>query len=282
MDLKFVESILETYCPLMEGRKIRLEALSAQPVVKFYTDGGSMKQILFRLILEPLQGWDEQCGQPNSFFDLFSEWAASAKLPAHSQACKPVRLEILQDGAVWVNDSKETHYYIQCRLLYRCAAQPIMEGPLVAKNEKVAFYQVRPDAVYRRMEEFTQLSADKNASIKQCGETFWIHYRPVLQYCFDRFRDNLVHNDLAAVHADEKAGTAEFRKVLVADFTRPVRQDTYIATMHTFAVVPGTEGDALRTCRYSGKLYALDVAANGYVSSDDGWQSCSFVPDAHL
>ena len=294
MSLKYVGAYLEKYCPLMEGNKFRegifgaapvayrLEEMPAESIVKQYTDGGSMKQILFRLIPEIPKDYNMQCGQKTPFFSLLSEWAASAKVPASLEECRLVRLEVLKDGAVFRNGTKEAFYYLQCRFLYRCSAQQGMEGPLVARKENVAFYQINAEANFCRMEEFTQLFTDKHAKVEAREGICSVRFRPVIQYCFDQFRDNAVHSDIVDIHTKERPGEAEKRKIVTVNFTQLIGEDAYAASMHTFAVVPGSEGEALRTCRYTGSFYALDAVSYGKATSDDGWKTCTFLQTDHI
>lgn len=99
---------------------------------------------------------------------------------------------------------------------------------LVQRSKKVAFYKV--DDKYERMTGFTSMSKSSNPKeysrqyVDEDGEvTDVTGYSPSIDYAFDQYENNAVHDDIVAITEDELMGSDAVREIVIVDFTK---QDT--------------------------------------------------------
>ena len=121
-------------CPLLADGRINIDYLGievgeysinsepADPIIKEYVDGGSLRQVVFVLASRQTYGNDIRMQIENSgFFEQFQEWLDEQnrmdKLPELKDAT-PHAIEALTSGYLFDNDSDQARYQIQCRLVY--------------------------------------------------------------------------------------------------------------------------------------------------------------------
>lgn len=291
MDMKFVEQILREHCPILQAGRIQagyfgakavrfaVAPVAAEPVLRYYTDGGSLEQEAF--LFQPKKYFDtadEGITEAYRLSEAISQWAAAFQPEPGCGGVRFLKIEMLNGGFVFEEGRRQYCYRIHGRLLYerrwRCAAG----SALVGREEKVAFYGLSASETYVRMEEFTELLCRRNPSLEG-QEPCAAAYSPAVSYCFDQYRDNPVHADLIGIHYLEKAGGDAVREILLVDRTQPVRSGQYRAYLHSVTVVPESEGQALRTCRYCGSFYARMPVVCGVAFTEDGWRSCRFTAE---
>lgn len=100
-----------------------VENVSAQPVIKMYTDGGTMRQMLFTVSLRQAFGQEDAAnGAAVSKLEQVSDWIETQSnagiLPSLEGKRSPVSLEIEKSG--WLEDktTDTAKYQLQCRLVY--------------------------------------------------------------------------------------------------------------------------------------------------------------------
>lgn len=122
-------------CPLLADSDINInylseneashaiENVSAEPIIKNYTDGGALRQFLFTVALR------EKCGQDvaentaaATKLDQLSDWIYEQDrlgiLPDLDGSKKSISLEVVKTGWVDEKQSDTAKYQLTCRLVY--------------------------------------------------------------------------------------------------------------------------------------------------------------------
>ncbi len=157
------------------------------------------------------------------------------------------------------------------------------EQTLVTRNKKVAFYKVGDK--FLRMTGFTSMSKSANPKeysrqyVDETGEiTDVTGYSPSIEYTFDQYTNNEVHQDIAEITEDEKLGNDAVREIVIVDMTAPVGQtgNEFEARKRLFAVVPGTDGDNADTYSYTGTLKSKSRSIKGVATLDANGTTLTF------
>ncbi len=160
---------------------------------------------------------------------------------------------------------------------------------IMKRCKSLAFYGV-PETTdggtvftFHRMKGFDEITTSKNPkeySRKYVDEEFEqtdvVGYTPSVSFGFDRFCDNEVHSDIAAIFTDEKTGADAVRPIIMVDMT----SDSHAAVKREFSVVAQTEGDGTDAYRYSGEFRTKGEVTHGTAQSSDDWQTCTFTANA--
>lgn len=121
-------------CPLLEGGKVNvdyigtemtysLDPLPCDPIIKRYTDGGSMRQLQFAFLSKEYYDEDARVTIDNSdFYQRFEDWLEAQNmtnnLPVLPEKKYSYQYEILNKGYLAEVDGNKARYSIECRLLY--------------------------------------------------------------------------------------------------------------------------------------------------------------------
>ena len=100
-------------------------------------------------------------------------------------------------------------------------------------------------------------------------------YAPSISYSFDRFSDSDVHKELIGIADLEKVGADAVRYIVIVDMSG--ESDEKHAVLREWTVIPDNEGNDNDAYTYSGSLKANGENIIGTATSDDDWQSCTFV-----
>ncbi len=100
-----------------------IENVSAEPVIKNYTDGGALRQFLFTVALRERYGQDVAENTAATVkLEQLSDWIYEQDrlgiLPAFSGNKNSVSLEVIKTGWVDEKQSDTAKYQLQCRLVY--------------------------------------------------------------------------------------------------------------------------------------------------------------------
>ncbi len=101
-----------------------LERIPGEPVLRQYTDGGCIKQVLFVFASRSYYGADvELCAENQALFEALEEWIAEndreGVLPDLSGGRIPEGIEVQSSGYVFAEDANSARYQMQLRLIYR-------------------------------------------------------------------------------------------------------------------------------------------------------------------
>ena len=100
-----------------------IENVSTEPIVKNYTDGGTLRQFLFTIALREKYGQDaaKNTAATNKLEEL-SDWIYEQDrlgiLPDLDGNRNSVSLEVIKTGWVDEKQSDTAKYQLQCRLVY--------------------------------------------------------------------------------------------------------------------------------------------------------------------
>lgn len=122
-------------CPFLQDWRVNVDYLNipmsysidplpADPLVRRYIDGGSVRQFLFAFTSKEEFDGDARAGIENSgFYQKFGEWienqSSKKNLPILENPNQhPVAMEIVQGGYLYDAETDMGQYQIQCRLIY--------------------------------------------------------------------------------------------------------------------------------------------------------------------
>lgn len=157
----------------------------------------------------------------------------------------------------------------------------------VKRNDKLAFFGVKSDdgtVTYHRMKGFTEMSGAKNPVEytrryvdEPIEQSDVVGYAPSFTYGFDQQKGNEVHNDIIRIHNDELVLEEAVRSVIFVDLTQGSEAEGFSAAKRDFAVVADTEGGSVDAYTYTGTFKVKGDKISGKATSEDNWQTCSFV-----
>ena len=103
-------------------------------------------------------------------------------------------------------------------------------------------------------------------------------YNTSIDFSFDRYDGNAVHDDIVNIFDNEIVGVDARRDIYEVDFASPV-EGGYAAKKRTFSVICGTAGDGVGTAAmaYSGTFKATSAVTMGtaVIKTPDGGDSDS-------
>lgn len=109
---------------LGDNREFSIDPLPADPIIKRYVDGGTVRQFQFAFTSKDRFDGDARTGIENSgFCQQLTEWVEknnnSKALPVMTDNNHtPVMVEIMSSGYLFDMDADYARYQIQCRLIY--------------------------------------------------------------------------------------------------------------------------------------------------------------------
>lgn len=145
------------------------------------------------------------------------------------------------------------------------------ERTLVKRSEKVSFFgnTSTGNEVFNRMRGFTTLSGSKNPTeysrqyVDEEFETTDVTgYSPSIEFGFDQYKNDLVHEEMVQILDGEKTGTEARRNIVTVDFSQPVTGG-YKATKREYAIIGDSEGDSMDAYTYSGTFRATGRRIEG-------------------
>ena len=152
---------------------------------------------------------------------------------------------------------------------------------ILKRSDKIAFYEV--DGEFVRMRGFTDFSMSKNPTeytrkyVDEASErNDVVSYNPSISFAFDRFSDDLVHEDMVNIADNEIVGMGAVRSILIVDLSDET-EDGFRALKRDFAVIPDGEGADSDTYTYSGNLKANGEIKAGFATTNDDWQTAEFI-----
>lgn len=122
-------------CPLLKGGKINVNYLGekptrysidnvpADPIVKKYASGDTMRQFLFVFASRECYDADELANMDTTkFYEEFGAWLEAqdkkGNYPELPEGLRPARVEVLTTGYLFDNSERTARFQIQCRLIY--------------------------------------------------------------------------------------------------------------------------------------------------------------------
>lgn len=135
MIIDAVKKYIEQECPLVKGKKIKvnnlgekplsmtIEQVPGNPLIKRYADGGSQRQMQF--VLASREEYSQQDWKQIAvadFYEKLQDWFEAQNetnaLPDLGEGFSPIRFEVTSGCYILSSDRTTARYQIQCRLIY--------------------------------------------------------------------------------------------------------------------------------------------------------------------
>ena len=166
-----------------------------------------------------------------------------------------------------------------------------MPRTLVKRSDKVSFFGNINGGTetFNRMRGFTTLSGSKNASeysrqyVDEEFETTDVTgYSPSIEFGFDQYAGDLVHDELVEILDNEETGTSARRNIVTVDFSQPVQGGGYKATKREYSIIGDSEGDSMDAYTYGGTFRATGKRIEGKATMNSDSSVATFTPNASL
>lgn len=132
---KTIIEALQAYfcqCPLLKEGKIGVDYLGplateysinpevCTPIIKQYTDGGSLRQYQFSFMSVEYYSSDVLANIDNSgFYEVFADWVEQQDIDSNLPDVDGIQsIEVLSSAYLFAADEKTARYLIQCRITY--------------------------------------------------------------------------------------------------------------------------------------------------------------------
>lgn len=157
---------------------------------------------------------------------------------------------------------------------------------LVKRSDKVSFLGCLADdtETFNRMRGFTTLSGSKNPteySRRYVDEEFETTdvtgYSPSLDFGFDQYTGDAVHEEIVGILDDEKLGTEARRNIVTVDFSQEAGEGSYKAVKREYAIIGDAEGDSMDAYTYSGTFRATGKRIVGTATVDETGAVATFI-----
>lgn len=167
-----------------------------------------------------------------------------------------------------------------------------MARTLVKRSDKVSFFGNVSGGTetFNRMRGFTTMSGSKNPSeysrqyVDEEFETTDVTgYSPSIEFGFDQYTEDPVHEEMVEILDGEKTGTDARRNIVTVDFSQPGETSgTYKATKREYAIIGDADGDSMDAYTYSGTFRATGKRIEGTASVDNNGAVATFTATASL
>ena len=157
---------------------------------------------------------------------------------------------------------------------------------LVKRSDKVSFLGCVNDGaeVFNRMRGFTTLSGSKNPSeysrryVDEEFETTDVTgYSPSIDFSFDQYTGDPVHDEIVEILDGEKLGTEARRNIVTVDFSQEAGEGSYKAVKREYAIIGDAEGDSTDAYTYGGTFRATGKRIVGTATIDENGAVATFV-----
>ena len=167
-----------------------------------------------------------------------------------------------------------------------------MSRKLVKRSDKVSFFGNMNGGTetFNRMRGFTTMSGSKNPSeysrqyVDEEFETTDVTgYSPSIEFGFDQYTDDAVHEELVEILDGEMTGTDARRNIVTIDFSQPGETSgTYKAVKREYAIIGDSDGDSMDAYTYSGTFRATGKRIEGTATITDNGAVATFTATTSL
>lgn len=157
---------------------------------------------------------------------------------------------------------------------------------LVKRSDKVSFLGCVSDGseTFNRMRGFTTLSGAKNPteySRRYVDEEFETTdvtgYSPSLDFGFDQYSGDPVHDEMVKILDNEALGTEARRNIVTVDFSQEAGEGSYKAVKREYAIIGDAEGDSMDAYTYSGTFRSTGKRIVGTATVDEAGAVATFT-----
>lgn len=166
-----------------------------------------------------------------------------------------------------------------------------MPRTLVKRSDKVSFFGNMNGGTetFNRMRGFTTLSGSKNAIEytrhyvdEEMETTDVTGYSPSIEFGFDQYAGDLVHDEMVEILDNEKTGSEARRNIVTVDFSQPVQGGGYKATKREYSIIGDADGDGTDAYVYSGTLRATGQRVEGTATLNADSSVATFTEETSL
>lgn len=157
---------------------------------------------------------------------------------------------------------------------------------LIKRSDKVSFLGCLADGkeTFNRMRGFTTLSGAKNPteySRRYVDEEFETTdvtgYSPSLDFGFDQYSGDPVHDEMVKILDGEVLGTEARRNIVTVDFSQEAGEGSYKAVKREYAIIGDAEGDSMDAYTYSGTFRSTGKRIVGTATVDENGAVATFT-----
>ena len=157
---------------------------------------------------------------------------------------------------------------------------------LIKRSDKVSFLGCISEGTetFNRMRGFTTLSGAKNPteySRRYVDEEFETTdvtgYSPSLDFGFDQYSGDPVHDEMVKILDGEVLGTEARRNIVTVDFSQEAGEGSYKAVKREYAIIGDAEGDSMDAYTYSGTFRSTGKRIVGTATVDDAGAVATFT-----
>ena len=157
---------------------------------------------------------------------------------------------------------------------------------LIKRSDKVSFLGCISEGTetFNRMRGFTTLSGSKNPteySRRYVDEEFETTdvtgYSPSLDFGFDQYSGDPVHDEMVEILDGEALGTEARRNIVTVDFSQEAGEGSYKAVKREYAIIGDTEGDSMDAYTYSGTFRSTGKRIVGTATVDENGAVATFT-----
>lgn len=162
------------------------------------------------------------------------------------------------------------------------------ERTLVKRSDKVSFFGNTSGGseTFNRMRGFTTMSGSKNPmeySRQYVDEEFETTdvtgYSPSIEFGFDQYAGDDVHDEIVEILDSEQTGTEARRNIVTVDFSQPTTGGKYKAVKREYAIIGDAEGDSMDAYTYSGTFRSTGKRITGEAEMNSDSSVATFTPD---
>lgn len=157
---------------------------------------------------------------------------------------------------------------------------------LIKRSDKVSFLGCISEGTekFNRMRGFTTLSGAKNPteySRRYVDEEFETTdvtgYSPSLDFGFDQYSGDPVHDEIVKILDNEALGTEARRNIVTVDFSQEAGEGSYKAVKREYAIIGDAEGDSMDAYTYSGTFRSTGKRIVGTATVDEAGAVATFT-----
>ena len=157
---------------------------------------------------------------------------------------------------------------------------------LIKRSDKVSFLGCISEGTekFNRMRGFTTLSGAKNPteySRRYVDEEFETTdvtgYSPSLDFGFDQYSGDPVHDEMVKILDGEVLGTEARRNIVTVDFSQEAGEGSYKAVKREYAIIGDAEGDSMDAYTYSGTFRSTGKRIVGTATVDEAGAVATFT-----
>lgn len=157
---------------------------------------------------------------------------------------------------------------------------------LIKRSDKVSFLGCISEGTetFNRMRGFTTLSGAKNPteySRRYVDEEFETTdvtgYSPSLDFGFDQYSGDPVHDEMVKILDGEALGTEARRNIVTVDFSQEAGESSYKAVKREYAIIGDAEGDSMDAYTYSGTFRSTGKRIVGTATVDEAGAVATFT-----